>query len=890
MATQNFFEQYGIKEVANVTLSRIEKKEETYESQRTISVSSIIKGAAEIQTVYPLINGVGSTDGFEAYVFADADIITGENFDCDDVDVSIGSADEVEESEYTSTIILKEAPLGADIATEDDKKTYIKTRLEQIAAGSIGDNVKSVFFKDSSTGKSVPVTAIRGASEITVSKATYNPDSKTFTIAFVATSEDTVTGANATGSTTPDAKKVPGTHEYTYAQQICMLFSRNQNLITKTGTRYQFTDIDTMFGEITFNDNFAAAPYSKSKVVVIGLIDRMTEGTYDISEVNDAINGLTKTYTAKAYNVTYGEYAELVVEDEMGYYRPDFLGYAYERNADGTASMTKFDATGANSYAQLMTPDRAILNAQMWDKGVHYSINDAIAALRQKKQVLDSDTDSTSSALESIFGGYKVGETDKPDTGNSDLKDNNTYSYKTNSGDTGKTSLYSLEKVKEVLDEITLAANGIATSIRVDANGEKSNRAIYVDISNVDLAASGYIYLLHNKNAAKLSADEDGIFQFEDKKGNTLYYQDKIFAKTEWLALVIIGTQGMIFVVERHGKDNTERVAWMMNEGGYITNRQAKSIVANGLLHTTPITINDETFEATCAVKSLVIRKITKTSNRYVPALFLDTLKVSTLEQTAEDVYAQGGKGNARLIGWDFNKEITLTMQDALFTPASMSAIFGSFEGSDFRKGIKNTTVLDRTEPITAKRNFIIPAGNSKGVPTQADKSAQAVYLDPMTMEPYPDGTPIAEGEEVLKWTRSVAYEGGSLGKTIEISADSFPGTYQVTGDTLIRNKDGVDQRFQFVIPLAKMTAEQTITLEADGDPTVFDMNMTVLRPSDGVMVRFIQYDVVENTEENDGSTMVKGTENLNLLDDAELFKVSSDGTTDEVYIGATEY
>ena len=67
-------------------------------------------------------------------------------------------------------------------------------------------------------------------------------------------------------------------------------------------------------------------------------------------------------------------------------------------------------------------------------------------------------------------------------------------------------------------------------------------------------------------------------------------------------------------------------------------------------------------------------------------------------------------------------------------------------------------------------------------------------------------------------------------------------------------------------------------------------MNMTVLRPDDGVMVRFIQYNVVENEEENDGSTMVKGTENLNLLDDAELFKVSADGNDDSGAIGATEY
>jgi hypothetical protein len=243
------------------------------------------------------------------------------------------------------------------------------------------------------------------------------------------------------------------------------------------------------------------------------------------------------------------------------------------------------------------------------------------------------------------------------------------------------------------------------------------------------------------------------------------------------------------------------------------------------------------------------------------------------------------------LIGWDYGKEITLNLQDALFTPASMSAIFGSYEGNDFTKGVKDVTSIDRMEPCTAKRSFIVPAGNSNGTPTEADKTAQAVYYDPNTMKPYPDGTPIAEGERFLKYTRSVAYAGQSLGHMIEISADKFPGTYKIVGDTFARAKDGgVDQRFQFVIPQAKMQSNQTITLEAEGEPTVFDMNMTVLRPDDGVMVRFIQYDVVENEEENDGSTMVKDTENLNLLDDAELFKVTSVDENDEDAIGATEY
>ena len=39
-----------------------------------------------------------------------------------------------------------------------------------------------------------------------------------------------------------------------------------------------------------------------------------------------------------------------------------------------------------------------------------------------------------------------------------------------------------------------------------------------------------------------------------------------------------------------------------------------------------------------------------------------------------------------------------------------------------------------------------------------------------------------------------------------------------------------------------------------------------------------------------DGSTMVKDTENLNLLDDAEMYRVNADIDDELTYIGATEY
>ena len=54
----------------------------------------------------------------------------------------------------------------------------------------------------------------------------------------------------------------------------------------------------------------------------------------------------------------------------------------------------------------------------------------------------------------------------------------------------------------------------------------------------------------------------------------------------------------------------------------------------------------------------------------------------------------------------------------------------------------------------------------------------------------------------------------------------------------------GADEAFQFIIPKAKVTSENTITLEAEGDPSVFNLNLHVLRTSDHKMMELVKYDI----------------------------------------------
>jgi hypothetical protein len=75
----------------------------------------------------------------------------------------------------------------------------------------------------------------------------------------------------------------------------------------------------------------------------------------------------------------------------------------------------------------------------------------------------------------------------------------------------------------------------------------------------------------------------------------------------------------------------------------------------------------------------------------------------------------------------------------------------------------------------------------------------------------------------------------------ITISANTFPDVYYIEGETFARDlKTGKDEIFRFIVPKAKILSENTLTMEAEGDPTVFDMQIRVLRGQDGTMMKMV--------------------------------------------------
>ena len=221
--------------------------------------------------------------------------------------------------------------------------------------------------------------------------------------------------------------------------------------------------------------------------------------------------------------------------------------------------------------------------------------------------------------------------------------------------------------------------------------------------------------------------------------------------------------------------------------------------------------------------------------------LYLDTLKVSTVEMTAEQTEARGGKGNPPLIIWDFGREITITLQDALFSATSLALITG---GAKKEAAAASAVAVRYTEQVvaTAEGAFkptkatgtehIMWINKTQGTRGQIDAAAGTVTA----------AEDVAAGDVLQLFYDVQVSDTGGTAYEITIDASHFPGTYKIIGDTVARNRNGKDTSLQFVVPRAKFGSEVTFTMEAEGDPAVFDMNMRVLRPDDGQMIKFVKY------------------------------------------------
>ena len=215
--------------------------------------------------------------------------------------------------------------------------------------------------------------------------------------------------------------------------------------------------------------------------------------------------------------------------------------------------------------------------------------------------------------------------------------------------------------------------------------------------------------------------------------------------------------------------------------------------------------------------------------------------------------------------------------------------------------------VIDRMEKciVKNKEGLIISGAQQKQnllrYYSNDRTSSYTIYYDAKTMLPIfnikdnqiddieNQNFKIKLGTSYYKWTRTVKYKESEddaiLGKTLVIDAETFPDTYKIVGETYIRNqKTGKDQRYQFTIHRANVSSDTSVTLEAEGDPTTFSMQIDVLTPPNDIMMELKQYDVEEDILE--GGTRIipqKSTYSYTPTTNVEPIKEVSE-KNDEIY------
>ena len=275
--------------------------------------------------------------------------------------------------------------------------------------------------------------------------------------------------------------------------------------------------------------------------------------------------------------------------------------------------------------------------------------------------------------------------------------------------------------------------------------------------------------------------------------------------------------------------------------------------------------------------------------------LFLDTLKVSTIETTAENTAAQGGWGNPKLVQWDYGKEINITLEDALMSLESLRFMLGGAikqpkaDQSVFVRHTAEVVVGDDESvpaPIvegvklypTASTNHPIKlinlgGGVDAGTGKPSDCAGTRTQLTEGTFQDKNDITfinpkagittgkkPVPGDHIRIFWEEEVTSSHATHSAVeVTISPDTFPGTYRIVGDTYMRSeKTGKDEPFQFIINKAKVQSNVTITLQAEGDPTTFEMTLNVLRSTndqgENEMMKLVRYNIAANSSEESGT------------------------------------
>lgn len=221
------------------------------------------------------------------------------------------------------------------------------------------------------------------------------------------------------------------------------------------------------------------------------------------------------------------------------------------------------------------------------------------------------------------------------------------------------------------------------------------------------------------------------------------------------------------------------------------------------------------------------------------PVLYIDTAKTSSMEGAATTVYAQGGRGNTRLIAWEGEKTLTYNVEDALLSPISFSMLSGAGlikaedEATQVHFHTTTNALVDEAEidltDALATDEKIDGTSPLFAIVTEDDGSITGEFIKGATVSE--DGKKLTgdfsayAGKAVM--VDYYVLKKGSTVSELQIDAENFAGYFYVEADTLFRRQiDGKDLPANITFPNVKIQSNFTFNMASTGDPSTFSFVM----------------------------------------------------------------
>ena len=237
------------------------------------------------------------------------------------------------------------------------------------------------------------------------------------------------------------------------------------------------------------------------------------------------------------------------------------------------------------------------------------------------------------------------------------------------------------------------------------------------------------------------------------------------------------------------------------------------------------------------------------------PVVYFTTAQTATLEGAATQVYAQGGHGYPRLIAWEGERTVTLTLTEALISPESFAVLSGALRSDASVENKAYMPTWFETE-IQADGSAVLDldiCGDDHDIIVNDtypmfgvvldDSGALSVHLGEQAglagVTPNCDVYTVTRDNKLqITFPNAERYAGRvvrvdcyvekTAGVTsLDVTAEDFSGNFYAEALTFFREQTtGTDMPVALIFPNVKVQSNFTLTMSATGDPSTFDFVM----------------------------------------------------------------